>query len=81
MEHVFSPVDQGRVTRHSFQKLLVPFRKSVQGQRTLSYLGPSLWNQVPNEIKACKTTNGFKHALKRHIFAFLENSENNIYLY
>ena len=81
MEHVFSPGDQGRVTRHSFQKLNLPLRKTVQGQRTLSFVGPSLWNQLPNDVKACKTTNGFKHALKRHVFTALATAESNIFVY
>ena len=81
MEHVFSQGEQRRSTRRSFQKLNLPLRKTVQGQRTLSYVGPCYWNQLPNEIKACKTTNGFKHALKRHIFSSLETAENDIFAY
>ena len=38
-------------TRNSFAKLKHPFRKTNTGQKTLSYIGPSLWNNLPETIK------------------------------
>ena len=73
MEQVFSRGDGNRTTRRSFQKLVLPLRKTVQGQRTLSYVGPCLWNQLPNEVKSCKTTNSLKHS-------HLETLENDVFL-
>ena len=38
-------------TRHSFAKLKHTFCKTNTGQKTLSYIGPSLWNNLPETIK------------------------------
>ena len=75
-----SPAKQrGIATRRSFLRLNQPFRRTVQGQRSLSFLGPSLWNQIPEEVKCCKSVNAFKHALKKHYFTIITDSENDIY--
>ena len=42
-------------TRKSFAKFKHPFRKTNTGQKTLSYIGPSLWNNLPETI--IKTNN------------------------
>ena len=81
MDSVFSIANQSVRTRHSFQKLIQPSRKTVPGQRALSYVGPALWNQLPETIKTCGSANCFKHALKRHFFDSLAASENDIYVY
>ena len=41
--------------RNSYQTLQQPFRKTNTGQNALSFIGPTLWNKVPEEIK--RTTN------------------------
>ena len=33
-------------TRRATQKLDLPFRKSCIGQKTLSYIGPKIWNYL-----------------------------------
>ena len=38
-------------TRNSFARLKHSFRKTNTGQKTLSYIGPSLWNSLPETIK------------------------------
>ena len=40
-------------SRSNFAKLKVLFRKTNMGQKglTLTYIGPSLWNNVPRSIK------------------------------
>ena len=37
-------------TRRATQKLDLPFRKSCIGQKTLSYIGPRTWNNLPAQI-------------------------------
>ena len=39
------------VTKNSSAKLKHPFRKTNTGQKTLSYIGPSLWNNLPEIVK------------------------------
>ena len=56
----------GIPTRGSFQKLKLPRRKTNQGLRALSYIGPSLWNNLDRPLKASVSLNSFKHNLKDH---------------
>ena len=94
MDQVFSPVNgRSGVTRRSFQKLAVPSRTKVPGKRSLSFIGPTLWNEIPVEyvktgdqyeiktMKACSTVNDFKHKLKSHYLGLLNAAHKNIYLY
>ena len=69
MSDIFIPYGQNRVTtRASFQKLEQPSRKTNQGQRCLSYLGPSIWNRLPEDLKKSNNVNCFKHNLKKAYF-------------
>ena len=43
-----------------------PSRKTKQGQNCLSYIGPSIWNKLPNKIKESNSINDFKHKVKDH---------------
>ena len=52
--------------RNSYHKLQQPFRKTNTGQNTLSFIGPALWNKVPEENKRTTNLNVFKHNLKNH---------------
>ena len=38
-------------TRNMFAKLKIPFRKTNMGQKAISFVGPSLWNSLPELIK------------------------------
>jgi len=69
MDEIFSIADySGIPTRYSYQKLKLPKRKTTQGLRALSYLGPSLWNNLDNSLKKSVSLNAFKHNLKDHYF-------------
>ena len=47
--------------------LEVPFnRKRTQGDRNLSFTGPSYWNQLLNYIKEAENLGKFKKLLKTH---------------
>ena len=35
------------------------------GTESVSYLGPKIWDLVPNEIKESESLNGFKFKIKR----------------
>ena len=37
-------------TRNKFAKLEIPFRKKNMGQKAISFVGPSLWNSLPELI-------------------------------
>ena len=50
----------------SYQKLQQPFRETNAGQNALSFIGPTLWNKVPQKITRTMNLNKFKHNLKKH---------------
>ena len=44
-------------TRTNFSKLKNTFRKTKMGQKTISYIGPSIRNSLPDSIKKVKNLN------------------------
>ena len=66
MKEVFKYASQGRISsRNNYAKLKVPFRKTTMGQKSLSYIGPSVWNKLPSSMKR-NSLNKFKHDVKKH---------------
>ena len=55
-----------------FLKLKQPCRKTKQGQNCLSFIGPSTWNKLPDNIKNAKSLNSFKHKIKDHFLKELQ---------
>ena len=45
------------------QKLKLPHHKTNQDLRALSYIGPSLRNNLKKSLKTCTSSNSFKHNL------------------
>ena len=64
----FHSENNGIHTRASFQKLKLPRRKTNQGLRALSYVGPSLWNNLDRSLKGSVSLNAFKHNIKNYYF-------------
>jgi hypothetical protein len=65
--HVYIPP---RLLRSSHETLLVrpPFHLSTVGGRAFSVCAPTLWNELPNSIRACTSLNVFKQQLKTFHF-------------
>ena len=62
MDKIFYSAEcNGIPTRYSYQKLKLPHRKTNQGLRALSYIGPSLWNKQDKSLKTSASLNSFKH--------------------
>ena len=53
-------------TRNNLAELKNPFHKTNMGQKIISYIGPSLWNSLPDSIKKANTLNTFKDNVKKH---------------
>ena len=53
-------------TRNNFSKLKNHFRETNMGQKAISYIGPSIWNSLPDSIKTVNSLNTFKHVVKKH---------------
>ena len=81
MAEMFIPFDQNIITRNSDLKLVQPYRKTKVGQQGLSYIGPSLWNNLPSVFKRNNNLNSFKHDLKNKFFDELKSNDSDIYKY
>ena len=82
MAEIFNPISRNVIgTRNSFLKLTQPSRRTKQGQNCLSFIGPSIWNKLPERIKDSNNLNSFKHKVKEHFLNENERRENNIYTY
>ena len=69
MDEIFYHAEcNGIPTRYSYQKLKLPHRKTNQGLRALSYIGPSLWNKQDKSLKTSASLNSFKHNIKDYYF-------------
>ena len=67
MKELFAPKMSSYDLRNKnpFKKRRV---KSVwHGTESVSYLGPKIWDLVPNEIKESESLNGFKFKIKRWV--------------
>ena len=74
MNEVFWPAENMRIkTRNSFLKLNHSFRKTSTGQKGLSYIGPAIWNRIPEIIKKTRNLNTFKHKMKHYYLDDLSN--------
>ena len=69
MDEVFIKAEcNGIPIRYSYQKLKIPHCKTNQGLRALSFVGPSLWNNLDKSLKTSASLNAFKHNLKNQFF-------------
>ena len=69
MDEIFSHVECNRIpTHYSYQKLKLPHRKTNQGLRALSYIGPLLWNNQDKSLKTSASLNEFKNNIKYYYF-------------
>ena len=51
LREIFQFAPQCRIgTRNKFAKLKIPFHKTNVGQKAISFIGPSLWNSLPDYI-------------------------------
>ena len=67
MKEVFEYASQERISsRNNYAKLKVPFCKTTMGQKSPSYIGPSVWNKLPSSMKKNISLNKFKHDVKKH---------------
>ena len=63
-------------TCSSYQKLSVPHQKTNVGQKALSYVDPSLWNNLSKTLKTSTSLNTFKHNIKQHYFNEMKKKES-----
>ena len=79
---VFCPVDDnGSATCSCNKKLKLKSRKSKLEMQSLSDVGPSTWNKLPNNLKAATSVNCFKQDIKKYFSKKLGETEADIYSY
>ena len=67
MNEVFRPAKNITInTRYSCLKLNYPYRKTSNGQKGLSHIGPAFWNSISEILKKTKNLNTFKHKMKHY---------------
>ena len=81
VDEMFPTYTQDNTTEIFTLKLCQPHRKTLKGQKGLSYLGHSLWNKIDTECKLIANHNTFKHSLKKSFFGQLVKNEEDIYMY
>ncbi len=81
MADIFVKSNISRRTTRSFNEsnLVLPRRVNGYGQNCLSYLGPTVWNNIPDETREVNTCNTFKHKIKRKYFSDIEADVNSNY--
>ena len=80
MADVFVKSERIRTTRSSNESNLTrPLRVNEYGKNCLSYLGPTVWNNIPGIIRDANTCNCFKHKIKAKYFEDIKENENSIY--
>ena len=45
----------------------IPLFRTNEGQKSMLFLGPKIWNKVSSNIKTAATTSSFTHRLKKEI--------------
>ena len=68
-------------TGNSTMKLSQRLRSTSYGQNCISFLAPSVCNNLPNELKRYTNLNTFKHKIKEYFFSEIRQKDNDIYLY
>ena len=43
----------------------IPLRKTVLVQKSISFLGPTIWPKIKNDLITLLATNSFTHTLKK----------------
>ena len=61
-----------------FLKKSEPSSKA-SGHKRIAYLAPSIWNELPSDMKLIPNLNTFKHKLKKWFLENLKKEEQNIY--
>ena len=63
-------------SRNSTMKLSQPLRRTSYCQHCISFLAPSVLNNLPNELKRCSNLNTFKHRIKEYFIWKIRQKDN-----
>ena len=69
LNEVFKFAFKGNISlRNNFLKLKQPFQNTNTEEKASFFIGPLIWNQIPEILKNTDNLNTFKHNLKKHFF-------------
>ena len=60
-------------TRHSSFGFVIPLCKTTLRQKSIRYQGPSIWNELPTDLKLLTSTGLFKRKMKKYYLDSIEN--------
>ena len=72
LQELFQPLHNRHdyITRGSSQNdFVIPLRRSSQGQKSISFVGPNIWNKLPNDIKDMSSNTNV--TFRKHVEAWL----------
>ena len=76
-DEIYVPLEINRVhTRSSYQQLNFTHRRTNAAQKALSYVDPSLCNNLNKTLKTLTSLNAFKQNIKQHYFNELKKKES-----
>ena len=82
MNEIYTKTNQNNtVTRNSSLKLFQRLRTEALRQKCLSYLGPYIWNGLPDDVKLLNNVNTFKHKVKKTYLILLREKDQDVYVY
>ena len=74
----FYMINHGHKTRHSVNNYVLPVVRSY-GASTFRSCGIRLWNELPNDIKLCRSKNAFKSKCNMFLSNKMTIAENTIF--
>ena len=78
MNEIYRTTNQNNtITRNYSLKLFQPLRTKALSQKCLSYLGPFIWNGLPNAVKLSNNVNPFK----KTFLTLLREKNKDVYVY
>ena len=80
LNDMFMPSLNNYNTR-SQMALDIPLYRTNKGQKSMSFLGPKMWNKVSSNIKTVASTSFFKHRLKKEILSKSLERTNSFILF
>ena len=82
MNEIYKTTNQNNtVTRNSSLKLFKPLMAKALSQKCLLYLGPFIWNSLPDDIKLSNNMNTLKHKVKKSFLTLLRENDQDMYAY
>ena len=81
MNEIYTTTSQNNTVTRNSLKLLQPLRTKALSQKCLSYLGPFIWNGLPDDVKLSNNVNLFKHKVKKTFLTLLREKDKDIYVY